>query len=325
MESTVESFRDIPGIPDYQVSDHGHIRFSPTGRLRALYERGGYETITIRKSVYNVHRLVMLAFVGTPPRGCTVDHIDRDGRNNRLSNLRYATAQEQRRNQTLRNNSNRPRRAVERISGAEIVTYASLLEAARDMGVHVGALWNALKGSGVYKGYSWRYLDTHFKGLWKDIPPQLVGGKTGYAASECGMIRFPNGRITAGVENHLGYLRVGINYHYHYVHRLIAQVYLPPAAHEEILVNHRDGIKTNNHVTNLEFVTYAGNRAHAIEIGLVPSKGRPVGQYTLRGEFVREHKSAHKAGRTLGKATSRIYLCCNGKIEAAYGFVWKYS
>ena len=38
------------------------------------------------------------------------------------------------------------------------------------------------------------------------------------------------------------------------------------------LVNHIDGNKTNNHVNNLEWVSYARNFEHAVEIGLMESQ-----------------------------------------------------
>jgi hypothetical protein len=38
---------------------------------------------------HQVHRLVLLAFVGEPPSGFECDHIDSDIRNNSLNNLRW--------------------------------------------------------------------------------------------------------------------------------------------------------------------------------------------------------------------------------------------
>lgn len=55
------------------------------------------------------------------------------------------------------------------------------------------------------------------------------------------------------------------------VHRLVAVAFLgdPPIDHQ---VNHKDGIKVNNHVDNLEWVTISENEKHAYRLGLKPVK-----------------------------------------------------
>lgn len=55
------------------------------------------------------------------------------------------------------------------------------------------------------------------------------------------------------------------------VHRIVARAFLgiPPEGEEQ--VNHKDAIKTNNHYSNLEYVSPQGNSDHAAAHGLVPS------------------------------------------------------
>jgi hypothetical protein len=56
-----------------------------------------------------------------------------------------------------------------------------------------------------------------------------------------------------------------------YVHRLVALAFLdPPPTVRHIEVNHIDGIKTNNHVANLEWKTPSGNQTHSYDTGLHP-------------------------------------------------------
>lgn len=51
------------------------------------------------------------------------------------------------------------------------------------------------------------------------------------------------------------------------VHRLVATTWLKNPQGKKT-INHKDGNKQNNHITNLEFMTHAENMAHAWEIGL---------------------------------------------------------
>ena len=62
------------------------------------------------------------------------------------------------------------------------------------------------------------------------------------------------------------------------VHRIVANHFLEKPSYAEC-VNHIDGIKTNNNVSNLEWVTYARNNQHAREMGLNNPNGEPLVKY----------------------------------------------
>ncbi len=71
-------------------------------------------------------------------------------------------------------------------------------------------------------------------------------------------------RIVKPQPNGKGYLRVSIGGKLQFVHRLVAEKYIPNPENKE-QVNHKDGNKLNNCVENLEWATNQENRNHAIK------------------------------------------------------------
>lgn len=79
-----------------------------------------------------------------------------------------------------------------------------------------------------------------------------------------------------------GYCHVCIHKHYFKIHRLVAQAYLPNPENKP-QVNHIDGNKSNNHVSNLEWVTALENMQHALR---VLKQNRNIGKQKLDKETV---------------------------------------
>lgn len=88
------------------ITGNLYWKVSLTNRVKVGDEVGsfsaGYLTTSIFGVRFQVHRLVWMMFNGVIPDDLFIDHIDGDGVNNRLLNLRLATYTENNRNSASR-------------------------------------------------------------------------------------------------------------------------------------------------------------------------------------------------------------------------------
>ncbi len=101
-----EIWKDILGFDDYQVSTRGRVRsYKRQGGGRAgkphmlsSENSGRYEQVGLvrdgKQYCKRVHRLVLEMFIGPCPEGREGCHYDGDSHNNRMSNLRWGTKEE---------------------------------------------------------------------------------------------------------------------------------------------------------------------------------------------------------------------------------------
>lgn len=152
---------------------------------------------------------------------------------------------------------------------------------------------------------------------FRDIP----GYEGVYEVSNLGRVR-RNGKILKPGKNRDGYLLVSLSKNgirkTVRVHRLVALSFLSnPNNLPEI--NHRDENRTNNTVDNLEWCTRDYNINY--------SQAKPVLQYDLQGNFIREWPSMIKIERETGINRHDISQCCLGLYhhKTAGGYLWKYK
>jgi hypothetical protein len=130
MEEDKERWVSIEGCEGYEISTYGRVRsYWQRKTVRNGGNRGGFqneivlsetpirfmkEHLQIRsgRPYYRINkmnkltnRLLAIAFIPNPSNKPEVDHIDRDITNNKLSNLRWATRQENGINKVARNES----------------------------------------------------------------------------------------------------------------------------------------------------------------------------------------------------------------------------
>lgn len=152
--------------------------------------------------------------------------------------------------------------------------------------------------------------------IWKAIPDY-----PDYEVSDEGEVRRAKSRRVPKLKAHLnyyGYPHVTLHLRGRrskraVVHRLVARAFLGPCpAGKE--VNHRSGIKTENAVANLEYVTRGDNNRHALLTGLrVPLRGEQHGCSKLRDNQIPEifllsqqHWTTRAIGHHFGVSASQV-------------------
>ena len=164
-----------------------------------------------------------------------------------------------------------------------------------------------------------------------------------YEISDLGRIRNKATGVVLKPMDDRGYLRVNLykngKLYRKSIHRQVLLTFMPSDDPEnKWQVNHKDGNKKNNRLSNLEWCTPSENTKHAIKTGLLKKFGRQktVVQLSKEGNVIARFKSAREAARQTGVSESKISCVCTGytflrkdgykeRRHTAGGFNWRYE
>jgi len=347
-------WKKIPGFDNYEAHPAGEIRNKKNNRIYlSESKQHRYRYVCIDKKNIVAHRLIALTFCPNPLNLPQVNHKDGNKRNNKSENLEWISASDNvKHSYTLDRKICKPTRQTKIIitmRNGENHTYNSLEEAARAMKINRATITTCLTSDGIYCGVPGLQNKTD-RWLWKVerlknelINPNIeerkikLEGFTDFIACSDGRI-LNKDRKSIGVSDGQ-YSRVkGHNNTSKASHILIASAFIPNPENKPY-VNHIDGIKNNNIVSNLEWVTQSENMIHAHKTGLVNEITKkiqsdktkiPVYQLELDGTILKKFDSLDSASSINGSPSNMSAVCSsykkktNDKRFSSAGYGWCY-
>jgi hypothetical protein len=324
----VEQWRVVDEAPSYEVSTLGNVRHIKRGHLNPIQGDEGYLDVNLcrlgdKKIRRRVHRLVLAAWIPNPEEKPCVDHINRIRSDNRLENLRWVTHAENNENQERKDI--RRGRAIVQLSKDKppklIKTWDSITQAATALDLSHDSIGKVCGGKPNFRscgGFIWKYQDQYVvpkDEIWRPIP----WSKEGDEVSSLGRVRTQKRGVLNLTETN-GYL----SFDAVSVHRIVVEAFpeLCPRQDGQNVVNHKNGNKLNNAVSNLEWKTIAGNVEHALNTGLTGTR-KPVRRTLPNGSTI-DYISVSEASRESGTSASCISEACRGNYKQVCGDKWQF-
>ena len=177
------------------------------------------------------------------------------------------------------------------------------------------------------------HYPTDTKEIWKTI--SIPDFKGLYEASNLGRIRrtAPGwrtyaGRILKAPCNSAGYPHLALSRNgkskYYLVHQLITLAFFGPCP-DGREINHKDGVKTNNRLDNLEYVTPSENQQHALACDLrTPAHGEQHFRAKLTEKDVRDIRVALANGASLRGLGRKYGVHATAIRDIGLGKTWKH-
>lgn len=329
----------------WQVSSHGRCcntrGIISYGSLKA----NGYCTVCISKTPLLVHRLVAFAFLGPPPHknAWEVHHRDGDPANNRVENLEYVT-----RSQNIRHTFTNPlrtcgglqmkKKVLWRAAGSDTwQCFPSIRVAAQHLCVSPSTVSRCCYHNRRFRGLEFQFEAKHeeIEGEeWREmLDPKARQELPGRLISSFGRMRFGSGRISKGHLRKDGYRAVLLHLNSHnrseYVHRLVAAAFLgepPSLLHTH--VNHKDGDRGNNVLSNLEYATPQTNAAdrwaRSSNVSRCKSDVKSViSRIHGSNSGWTTYRSIASAAKELRVNPGSIFYCVNGRCRQGGGYEFR--
>ena len=261
-------FYNIPNYIGYKINKEGDIYSDKSKQILAQSLLNGYKYVSLNNKRASVHRLVALTFLPQIEGKNIVNHINSDKLDNRLENLEWVTQKE---NTAAHGKQIHHPKKVNQldINDNIIATFDSLIDAGNAIGFSPSAISKAVLGiNNSAGGFKWKYANNN-NIIDIDLSnKKKINGFEKYYVLSCGNI-YNSIRKTyvKPIINDAGYCYVslcnnGIKKNM-YIHRIVAEHLISNNNPNKTQVNHKNKIRNDNRIENLEWVTPSENMKHA--------------------------------------------------------------
>ena len=329
---SIELWTDFPRNKNFSISTYSQVKNKHTGHILKGYlnkagqrRYGLINPITNKPEYHFGHNLVAQAFMPNKDNKMMIIHLDYNKDNNHILNLRWVT-QKEHRIYTMEivkpmlhidNKGNRPIWKCDKITKNKIHLYPSLSLAAlsltnnKNSCANISACCAGRKVSAY--GFYWMYVE------WDNLPDETWKNvKDDYFISNKGRLCNGDRLLTLHIQNGTGYVSSG---NFQDLHILVANAFIPKIEGKPE-VNHKNNIKHDNRVENLEWVTSSENSLHAVPFR---KKYKPLLNYDKDSNILGIYQSSCDANRRLDDCPTAIYNCCKGKASStSKGLLFKY-
>lgn len=161
---------------------------------------------------------------------------------------------------------------------------------------------------------------------WRDV----VGYEGCYQCSSLGRIKsIRSNKILKQIVRTDGYLGITLckdsNPKRYLSHRIISYSFIPNPNNYPI-INHKNEVKTDNRVVNLEHCNYTYNNTYGSrECWQTKKLSPPVCKFSLDGELLDSYNSVIEASNCNKYLATNINRVCQGIRATAGGFIWRYK
>ena len=337
-----EDWKEIDGYKNYEVSSLGKVRNKNTGRILKASNKSGYYCVGLsnkKTKTISVHQLVAKAFINNPENKSQINHKDKNSLNNCLENLEWCSNKENsiHRSKGVKQTTNQNLEIYRiNLNTNEIIEkYISIEEAAKwvrdnkltsNLNSARSCISNCVREiTKSSYGFKWEKVEQNCleNEEWREV---IINNNKaeGYFVSSLGRFKNKKGIIMKDYKpHHSGYVYLRVNIQKYALHRLIAQTFIPNLENKPF-VNHIDGNKINNSVSNLEWCTCSENNLHNYKVGLNKGHKRKIIQYDLFLNEINKFGTIKEASKKLNICYSSIKAVLYKKQNTSGGFIWKY-
>jgi hypothetical protein len=181
--------------------------------------------------------------------------------------------------------------------------------------------------------------------VWKDVAIEPYGefyqvsnlgrvrSKDRCYISECGQLVKRKGRTLTNTLQNNGYNTNAFTINGKcviiFTHKIVARTFIANDNSNRNIINHKNGIKTDNQVSNLEWCTTQENIIHAYDTGLSKKgknhyKSKNIGMFSMDGVLLETFDCLPQIRVKYGYNIKNIHQVIIGKRNHARNFIWKY-